>query len=164
MSLFNGKNAKPSIIRLSNKSARQTSDSRKMLSFCPSDREQFLLRLQTFSKSIVDWSPKPDIINEVEWAKRGWFLGAKETVSCVGCSKRVVIDYKEEETEFEEDETLSYIEQERLREQARKSLAEKYAVLLSDGHYDHCPWKRRACDGKTLCENVYIIHGANARQ
>lgn len=39
--------------------------------FVPWDRAEFLKRLSTFS-NVVHWTPKPDEVNEVAWAKRGW--------------------------------------------------------------------------------------------
>lgn len=49
----------------------QSKDSRPPPNFAPWSQESFLARLKTFS-SVSKWYPKPDVINEVEWAKRGW--------------------------------------------------------------------------------------------
>lgn len=49
----------------------QSKDTRPPPNFAPWSQESFLARLKTFS-SVSQWHPKPDVINEVEWAKRGW--------------------------------------------------------------------------------------------
>ncbi|CRK38307.1 hypothetical protein BN1723_018676, partial [Verticillium longisporum] len=38
--------------------------------YAPNDRAELLKRLATFQE-ITDWTPKPDLVNEIEWAKRG---------------------------------------------------------------------------------------------
>lgn len=51
--------------------ASHSKDSRPPPNFAPWSQESFLARLKTFS-SVSQWHPKPEVINEVEWAKRGW--------------------------------------------------------------------------------------------
>lgn len=62
--------------------------------YTPWDREKFLERLETFS-AITKWYPKEKRINEVEWAKRGWYNNGPERVRCVVCSKELVIKLPE---------------------------------------------------------------------
>ena len=59
-------------------------------SYLPSDREAFLKRLETY-RNISDWMPKPDTVNEVEWAKRGWVCTKGERVRCVTCNVEIMV-------------------------------------------------------------------------
>lgn len=59
-------------------------------SYLPSDREAFLKRLETY-RNISDWMPKPDSVNEVEWAKRGWVCTKAERVRCVTCNVEIMV-------------------------------------------------------------------------
>ncbi|KAL9608314.1 MAG: hypothetical protein Q9167_006853, partial [Letrouitia subvulpina] len=59
--------------------------------FAPYDRELFLKRLETF-RDVDKWISKPALINEVEWAKRGWSCVGKDKVGCVGgCGAEVMV-------------------------------------------------------------------------
>jgi hypothetical protein len=58
--------------------------------YSPSDRGELLKRLATFQE-ITDWTPKPDRVSEVEWAKRGWMCQGKERVRCTLCHKELVV-------------------------------------------------------------------------
>lgn len=59
--------------------------------YVPWSHEFFLQRLKTFA-DVTMWSPKPDNINEVAWAKRGWTCAGINTVACKGgCEQRVVV-------------------------------------------------------------------------
>lgn len=64
--------------------------------YCPSDREQLLRRLATFQE-ITDWTPKPDRVGEVQWAKRGWVCQGKERVRCVLCHKELLVKLNRKE-------------------------------------------------------------------
>lgn len=60
--------------------------------YAPWSREAFLKRLNTFADPHL-WTVKPEAINELQWAKRGWICADKETVACKGqCEQRLVID------------------------------------------------------------------------
>ena len=60
--------------------------------YAPWSREAFLKRLNTFTDPNI-WSLKPEAINELQWAKRGWICEDKETVACKGlCEQRLAID------------------------------------------------------------------------
>lgn len=74
--------------------------------YSPGDREELLKRLATFQE-ITDWTPKPDKINEVEWAKRGWICQSKERVRCLLCHKELVVKLKKEVGENEGDALTS---------------------------------------------------------
>lgn len=58
--------------------------------YAPTDRGDLLKRLGTFQE-ITDWTPKPDKVNEIEWAKRGWVCHSKETVRCLLCHRELVV-------------------------------------------------------------------------
>lgn len=107
--------------------------------YSPGDREELLRRLATFQE-ITDWTPKPDKINEVEWAKRGWVCQGKERVRCLLCHKELVVKLKKE---AEDADALAAAEVE-------AALVDKYAELIVSAHQSDCLWKRRGCDGKTL--------------
>lgn len=64
--------------------------------YCPLDREQLLRRLASFQE-LTDWTPKPDRVSEVEWAKRGWVCQGKERVRCVLCHKELVVKLNRKE-------------------------------------------------------------------
>ena len=126
--------------------------------FAPWDREQFLQRLKTY-RHVDKWLSKPDSINEVEWAKRGWSCVKKETVRCVGgCEQELVIALESErlprdsnrgnrgeaaaaaaDSDEESDEEW--------RDEAQKELVKKYAEMISSAHEGSCLWRRRGCDG-----------------
>ena len=60
--------------------------------YAPWSRDLFLERLRTFA-DIHKWTPKPDIISELHWAKRGWKCEENDTVTCKGlCEQRLVVD------------------------------------------------------------------------
>lgn len=92
---------------------------------------------------------KPEEINEVQWAERGWSCVGKERVGCVGgCGKEVVIKLEDdrEQVEQEEGETSADEDQD-WREGAQEQLIEKYAETIITGHDGGCLWRRRGCDG-----------------
>lgn len=92
---------------------------------------------------------KPEIINEVQWAKRGWSCVGKERVGCVGgCGKEVVVKLEEdcEGREPKADEILEEEDQE-WREDAKAQLISRYAELIITEHDTGCLWRRRGCDG-----------------
>lgn len=58
--------------------------------YAPWDRNAFLERLKTFA-NLTDWFPKPEQVNEVQWAKRGWVCGKKERVRCCSCNVELLV-------------------------------------------------------------------------
>ncbi|KAF2161748.1 hypothetical protein M409DRAFT_69555 [Zasmidium cellare ATCC 36951] len=143
-----------SVISLAGKpSARNTSSPSKPPNFSPWSQETFLARLKTFG-SVSLWHPKPDAINEVEWAKRGWTCVDVNTVACKGgCNRRVVVSVDiarraeqsraaaeqqeegEEEGEEEEEEDLSF----------EQALTERYKSQIVEGHGQSCLWRQEGC-------------------
>ncbi|KAH8170803.1 c3HC zinc finger-like domain-containing protein [Sarocladium implicatum] len=113
------------------------------IKYCPSDREELLSRLGTF-QDITRWTPKPDKISEIEWAKRGWFCHAKETVRCVLCSKELILKlsrtkHQPDEGRDDDDEVSS-----------TDALVDKYSELIVDSHQEDCLWRKRGCDDTLL--------------
>ena len=79
-------------------------EERKPPNFAPWNRAQFLERLKSF-RHVDKWMGKPEKINEVQWAKRGWICVGKERVGCVGgCGKEVVIKLVDDDGEARERE------------------------------------------------------------
>lgn len=123
-------------------------EERNLPNFAPWDRGQFLDRLKTF-RHVEKWMGKPDLINEVQWAKRGWSCVGKERVKCVGgCGKEVFIKLENEWNVEEEPRDEAHAEDYReWRNDAQEELVKKYAELITSGHDGGCLWKRRGCDG-----------------
>ena len=131
---------------------------RKAPNFAPWDRGQFLERLATF-RYVDKWMGKPDKINEVQWAKRGWTCVGRERVGCMGgCGKEVVIKLEENEKAQESDDLDGEIQHqdgeasgaekdEDWRRGAQEQLVNKYAEMTVSEHDEGCPWRRKGCDG-----------------
>ncbi|KAK6536567.1 hypothetical protein TWF281_000793 [Arthrobotrys megalospora] len=122
--------------------------------YAPWDRNEFLQRLETF-RSVSNWSSKPEKINEVAWAKRGWVCmqTSKNRVRCTShCGGELVVkvdfdgfevtaEEVDEEDNEDDDEEGSQAKKEKL-----DALISKYEELIVDGHEDDCLWKKRGCD------------------
>lgn len=122
-------------------------DDKQIPNFSPWSQETFLARLKTFSK-VSYWHPKPEVIGEVHWAKRGWSCVDLNTVACKGgCERRVVVkldtmgtvvkkalanDDDDEEEEVDEAEL-------------EQALAERYQDEIVNGHTETCLWRKAAC-------------------
>jgi len=127
--------------------------------YSPWSHETFLERLKTFS-SVSKWHPKPDAVNEVEWAKRGWVCVDVNTVACKGgCEKRVVVSLTlpthadgNTEGEGEEDADGDEDGNEDGEEGFEEALIGRYTALLVDGHADSCPWRKAGCK-----EDIYRL-------
>lgn len=120
----------------------------------PSSQEQFLLRLKTFADVRV-WTPKPDAINEVQWARFGWSAvcdgESRDTVICGVCKERVVVrmtrEDKKEQDENEKDQAQSW-----WHNDLEKGLVEKYKGFIKEGHEEGCLWRSTYC-----AEDIYGI-------
>jgi hypothetical protein len=108
--------------------------------YCPSDREQLIARLSSFQE-LTEWTPKPDPVNEIEWAKRGWVCQGKERVRCTLCNKELVVRTNKREVQGQEVSVVagSDIEQ---------ALVKKFAEQIVEAHQDDCLWRKRGCEGK----------------
>jgi hypothetical protein len=69
--------------------------------YSPSDRNELLRRLSTFQE-ITDWTPKPERVSEIEWAKRGWVCHGKDRVRCLLCNKELVVKTNRREVDGKE--------------------------------------------------------------
>lgn len=139
---------KATVISLASKSTLRSTgaNARPPPNFSPWSQETFLARLKTFS-SVSLWHPKPDAVNEVEWAKRGWVCVDVNTVACKGgCGRRIVVnmdvdsqaeqaEVDEEQQEDEEDEDASFEE----------ALAARYKSQIVEGHATSCLWRQEGC-------------------
>ena len=121
-------------------------EEKKKPAFVPWDREEFLARLKTF-RHVDKWMSKPEEINEVEWAKRGWKCVGKERVGCASCAVEVVIKLEDDrwETKGSADEET---DEEEWRAAAQEELVKMYADMIVTEHDEGCLWRIRGCDGK----------------
>ncbi|KAJ4165402.1 hypothetical protein LMH87_007036 [Akanthomyces muscarius] len=110
--------------------------------YCPGDREQLLRRLASFQE-ITSWTPKPDRVSEVEWAKRGWVCHGRERVRCASCHKELVVKLNRKEQDGKEVSVL-------IASEIEEALVEKYADLIVSSHQPDCLWKKRGCDDSLL--------------
>ncbi|KAF7561577.1 hypothetical protein G7046_g2569 [Stylonectria norvegica] len=110
--------------------------------YSPSDRGELLRRLATFQE-ITDWTPKPDRVNEVEWAKRGWVCQGKETVRCMLCHKELVVKLNRKLVDGKEVPVL-------VPSEIEEALVDKYADFIVDSHQEDCLWRKRGCDDSIL--------------
>ncbi|KAK6361586.1 hypothetical protein TWF730_005307 [Orbilia blumenaviensis] len=119
--------------------------------YAPWDRNEFLQRLETF-RSVSNWSSKPEKINEVAWAKRGWVCmqTSKNRVRCTShCGGELVVKvdfdgFEVTAEEVEDDEEIDETTQE--KKERLDALISKYEELIVEGHQDGCLWKKRGCD------------------
>ena len=133
----------------------EAKDDKHIPNFAPWSQETFLARLKTFSK-VSDWYPKPEVIGEVHWAKRGWSCVDVNTVACKGgCERRVVVKLDTTGTvvrkalareagagaavdDDDDDEEMDEGELE-------QALAERYQDEIVNGHTETCLWRKAAC-------------------
>ncbi|KAI9886091.1 MAG: Protein fmp52, mitochondrial [Watsoniomyces obsoletus] len=128
--------------------------------YAPWSREQFLNRLKTF-RFVDRWSTKPDRVNEVQWAKRGWTCVGKERVGCIGgCGKEVYIKLGASEHHLggDEGDIADEEEQARSAQESEDTLVERYADLIVTGHDEDCLWRKRGC-----ADDVYQIYYTRER-
>ncbi len=126
--------------------------------YCPGDREQLLRRLATFQE-LTDWTPKPDRINEIEWAKRGWVCQGRERLRCTLCSKELVVRLSGPPTNgadagakaSNKDTSLPATVPLPVPEgTAETALVKKYTDLIVSAHQDDCLWQKKGCADSLL--------------
>ena len=110
--------------------------------YCPGDRDQLLKRLATF-QDLTDWTPKPDRVSEIEWAKRGWVCQAKERLRCTLCNKEIVVKLNKKEVDGREVPVL-------VPSEIEDALVQKYAELIVAAHHDDCLWRKKGSDDSLL--------------
>jgi hypothetical protein len=148
---------------------------RRPVNYVPWDHEKFLARLKTFS-NVMTWTPKPSIISEVEWAKRGWVVVAKDTVGCKGgCEKQLYVTMGPEATDLQVQQKENAQDGETGGAKSKPSspagtegadnwwmanieneLAEKYRDLIVEGHDVDCMWRKNGCK-----DDIYRIKMAD---
>ncbi|CRK38301.1 hypothetical protein BN1708_016622, partial [Verticillium longisporum] len=137
-------------------STREPADAAKPASkYAPNDRAELLKRLATFQE-ITDWTPKPDLVNEIEWAKRGWVCQGKERVRCTLCSKELLVKLTKKEVDGKDVPAL-------VSSDVEEALQEKYAELVVTAHQEDCLWRRQGCDDSLLrlsLTNAKVSHEA----
>ncbi|KAK4155704.1 NIPA-like protein [Chaetomidium leptoderma] len=110
--------------------------------YCPGDRDQLLRRLATFQE-LTDWTPKPDRVSEVEWAKRGWACQGKERVRCTLCARELVVKVNKKEVDGKEIAVL-------IASEIAESVVDKYVELIVESHAADCLWRKKGCDDALL--------------
>ncbi|KAI1098227.1 zf-C3HC-domain-containing protein [Jackrogersella minutella] len=110
--------------------------------YCPSDRDELIRRLKTFQE-LTEWTPKPDKVNEIEWAKRGWVCQGKERVRCTLCHKELVVKINKSEVDGKEVPVLVGSDME-------EALVKRFVELIIDAHQEDCLWKKQGCDNTLL--------------
>ncbi|KAI9733930.1 MAG: hypothetical protein M1834_002585 [Cirrosporium novae-zelandiae] len=116
---------------------------RKNPSFAPWDRSQFLNRLETF-RQVHQWAPKPDAVNEVQWAKRGWRCVGVERVGCHACGRVVVLKLESKERKGKKEDVE--IADEEWSANVEDQLVRRYSKMIISEHDQNCLWRRRGCD------------------
>ncbi|TPX13750.1 uncharacterized protein E0L32_005953 [Thyridium curvatum] len=114
--------------------------------YCPGDREQLVKRLATFQE-LTDWTPKPDRINEIEWAKNGWVCQGKERLRCTLCSKEVVVKLTRKDADGKEASVLSSSSS---PSEVEEALVDRYVEMMVSSHQEDCLWRKKGCDDTLL--------------
>jgi len=125
--------------------------------YAPWDRSQFLERLATF-RSVSNWNVKPEAINEVAWAKRGWAcVGAhKNRVRCsAACGGEIVVKIEFDYSGRDDDEDDSSLMDN--EEEKTELLVKKYEELIVEGHEADCLWRKRGCDGRYFLREQHSL-------
>ncbi|KAE9973907.1 hypothetical protein BLS_003383 [Venturia inaequalis] len=128
---------------------------RELPNYAPWSHHQFLTRLKTFA-DVRTWTPKPIGIGEVEWAKRGWTIAAKDTVGCKGgCEKRLLIKIVNEKKDTngaaEADDESSW-----WMGDVELAMVERYKGLIIEAHDEDCLWRKAGCK-----DDIYRIQQAD---
>ncbi|KAI2472889.1 zf-C3HC-domain-containing protein [Annulohypoxylon bovei var. microspora] len=110
--------------------------------YCPSDRDELIRRLRTFQE-LTEWTPKPDKVNEIEWAKRGWVCQGKERVQCTLCHKELVVKINKKEVDGKEVPVL-------VGSDIEEALVKRFLELIIDAHQEACLWRKQGCDDTLL--------------
>lgn len=117
--------------------------------YCPGDRDQLVRRLATFQE-LTDWTPKPDRVNEIEWAKRGWVCQGKERVKCTLCNNELAVKLNRKEVDGKEIPVL-------IAADIAESVVDQYAELIITSHKEDCLWRKKGCDGEYLFMHRRIL-------
>ncbi|MCJ1478415.1 hypothetical protein MMC13_007095 [Lambiella insularis] len=149
---------------LPEKAQSMRDDSRQMSSeekknkkpnYTPWDRNDFLERLKTFQDT-YNWRDKPEKVNEVQWAKRGWRCVGRNRVACAGCGKQAVIILEHDEPMPHRSEEASDDGEVEWRDTAQEELVEQYAQMIVNAHSEDCLWRVRGCDASI--QRLPLVH------
>jgi len=124
--------------------------------YAPWSQDAFLERLHTFS-NITRWTPKPDPVNEVAWAKRGWLcdVPAYNTVACKGgCEARVAVRLRPAAKDVDSNAELP--ETEDMLAEIGEELIAAVEKQIVEGHRENCLWRRNGCK-----DDIYRIKMAD---
>jgi len=144
-----GGGGSPEVIVVSNGSPSQRALAGPEPKFCPGDREQLLKRLATFQE-LTDWTPKPDRVNEIEWAKRGWMCQGKERVKCTLCARELIVKINRKEVNGKEVSVL-------IASEIEQAVVDKYAEMIVSSHAEDCLWKKKGCDGTSYLRRQLML-------
>ena len=134
-------------------SAANPDDNTELPNFAPWSQQQFLDRLKTFRK-VTYWHPKPIVIAEVHWARRGWTCIDVNLVACKGgCERRVLVKLdrtgkvvKDAIAEDGSKRTAEEGEEDEIDEaELENALAERYKDEIVGGHAETCLWRKAGC-------------------
>ncbi|KAI1434726.1 C3HC zinc finger-like-domain-containing protein [Xylaria sp. CBS 124048] len=152
---FSSPNQKPSITLVSEGGIKKWAPSKILSSapkhnhvntntprYCPSDREELIKRLGTFQE-LTEWTPKPDPVNEIEWAKRGWVCQGKERVRCTLCYKEVVVKMNTRTADGKQAPVV-------VGSDVEQGLTKRFSELIIEAHEEDCLWRRHGCDDSLL--------------
>ncbi|KAJ6796460.1 Uncharacterized protein M6B38_218625 [Iris pallida] len=93
----------------------------------PWDRGDLMRRLATFKA--MTWFGKPQVVNPVNCARRGWINVEMDIIACVACGARLL---------FSTPSSWNL-------QQVEKAAA-VFSLKLENGHKLLCPWNDNACD------------------
>lgn len=122
--------------------------------YCPNDRDELIKRLGTFQE-LTEWTPKPDKVNEIEWAKRGWICQGKERVRCTLCYKELVVKTNTRTVDGKQVPVV-------VGSEVEQGLAKRYSELIIEAHEDHCLWGKHGCDDSLLRLSLAVPQAALA--
>jgi hypothetical protein len=76
----------------------ESQENHEKFDYQPYSKEMFEARLSTY-RSSSQWTLKPEKINEVAWAKRGWVsFGGKNRVRCLRCNAEVLVKLSDDDS------------------------------------------------------------------
>ncbi|KAI3335532.1 zf-C3HC-domain-containing protein [Ustulina deusta] len=122
--------------------------------YCPSDRDELIRRLGTF-QDLTEWTPKPDRVGEIEWAKRGWICQGGERVRCTLCHKELVVKINTRTVDGKQAPLV-------VGSDVEQGLAKRFSELIIEAHEEDCLWRRHGCDDSLLRLPLAVPHTALA--
>lgn len=93
----------------------------------PWDRGDLVKRLATFKS--MTWFAKPEVVNAVNCARRGWVNVDMDIIACESCGARLLFSTPSSWAQHQVDKA-----------------ALVFSLKLNSGHKVHCPWVDNACE------------------